>query len=394
MKIFKGITKNVAALGIVSFLTDLSSEMIYPLLPVFLTSVMGASVAFLGLVEGIAESTASILKLFSGWLSDKLNKRKAIVVFGYTLSSVSRPLIAIVSAPFQVLLVRFADRVGKGLRTSPRDALIADSSDKKDYGRAFGFQRALDHLGAVAGPLAAFALLSCYSGNLRTVFALSVIPAIITIVVLVLFVREKKKSTNIIKQPPALTLKPYSRNFKLYMLIVILFTLGNSSDAFLILRARDCGVPLSLIPLIWVALHIVKVLSSLPGGALSDRKGRKPLIITGWLIYGIVYLGFGLAAKGWHIWVLFAVYGLYYGLTESVEKALIADLVPSALRATAFGVYHFAVGIAALPASWIMGVLWQKFGVFYAFSFGAVMSCLAALLFLFFVNTGAKNNSA
>lgn len=391
MKIFKGITKNVFALGIVSFLTDFSSEMIYPLLPLFLTSVLGASTSFLGFIEGIAESTASVLKLFSGWLSDKLNKRKAIVVFGYTLSSISRPLIAIVSKPFHVLLIRFSDRVGKGLRTSPRDALIADSVDKEHYGKAFGFQRALDNLGGVVGPLAAFALLSFYTGDLRLVFAFSAIPAVITVIILVLFVQEKKRSSSDVKRPPTLTLKPFDTNFKLYMLIVLFFTLGNSSDAFLILRARDCGVPISLIPIIWVVLHVVKTLSSMPGGILSDRAGRKPLIVAGWFIYGLVYLGFGFATQSWHVWVLFAVYGLYYGLTEGVEKALIADLVPSNLRATAFGIYYFAVGIAAFPSSWIMGIIWQKFGVVYAFSFGAVMSFIAASMFIVLVKTKTKD---
>jgi len=385
MKLFQGITKNVCALGIVSFLTDLSSEMIYPLLPVFLTSNLKASISFLGLVEGIAESTASILKLFSGYLSDKLNKRKSIVVFGYTLSSIVRPLISIVITPFQVLIIRFLDRVGKGIRTSPRDALIADSVDKENFGKAFGFQRTLDHLGAVFGPIVAFILLNVFFFDLRVVFAFAVLPGLLTIITLVFFVQENKKDTKENILPPKLTLKPFNTNFKLYLLILFIFTLGNSSDAFLILRAKECGVSIALLPILWGVLHIIKSLSSYPSGILSDKLGRKPLIISGWIIYGLVYLGFAFVGKTYEIWILFAVYGLFYGLTEGVEKALVADLVSSEIRATAYGIYHFIIGVSALPSSLIMGLIWQSFGPICAFSFGASLAFISSLLLILLV---------
>lgn len=391
MKLFKGITRNVFALSIVSFLTDLSSEMIYPLMPIFLTSNLKASVSFLGLIEGIAESTASILKLFSGYLSDKLNKRKSLIVFGYTLSSIVRPLISVVIAPFQVLIIRFLDRVGKGIRTSPRDALIADSVDKENFGKAFGFQRALDHLGAVFGPLIAFILLNIFFFDLRVVFAFAAIPAIITVITLIFFVKEKKKTPKESVLPPKLTLKPFDSNFKVYLAIIFIFTLGNSSDAFLILRAKECGVSIVLLPILWGVLHIVKSLSSMPAGILSDKLGRKPLIISGWVIYGLVYLGFAYVTKTYQIWILFAVYGLFYGLTEGVEKALVADLVSSKIRATAYGIYHFTIGISSLPSSLIMGLIWQHYGPICAFGFGASLAFISSILLILLLKIKIKN---
>lgn len=384
-----GITKNVFVLGIVSFLTDVSTEMVYPIIPLFLTTVLGAGTAFVGLVEGIAESTASILKLFSGWLSDKLDKRKSIVVIGYTLSSLTRPLIAISTAAWHILVIRFIDRVGKGVRTSPRDALIADSTDCRSWGKAFGFHRSMDHLGAVVGPLLAFLFLYCFKDNYRGVFWLATIPAIICVIVLVAFVSEKKHEIKRPIAPVALTLKPFSRRFRYLLLIILIFTLGNSSDAFLILRAKGLGVSVALIPIIWVVLHIVKSLSSTPGGILSDKLGRKNVIILGWLIYGLAYLGFGFAAKAYQAWLLFAFYGIYFGLTEGVEKALVTDLVPTELRGTAFGFYNFVIGIAALPASLILGVLWQTVGCKIAFSFGAFLA-LIAMVMLFFLMPGSE----
>lgn len=404
--LFAGISKNVFAMGLTSFLTDFSTELYYPLLPVFLKTILGAGVRFIGIIEGLAETTASLLKLVSGWLSDRLNRRKALVIGGYGLSGLTRPLIAISAAGWHVLGARFIDRIGKGLRTAARDALIADSTSENYRGKAFGFHRAMDHAGAVVGPLVAFAILAALllgSGffadlvrhpvdtlsrmeemqpserNFRTVFWLASIPAILAVFVLIFLVKEIRRTGEYAKLP-ILTLKPFDRYFKRFIPIIILFTLGNSSDAFLILRARDLGVATIFVPILWVALHIVKMLSSMPGGAWSDKVGRRKVIIAGWTVYSLIYLGFAFARHQWHIWSLFTLYGIYFGLTEGTEKAFVADLVPSELRATAYGIYNFAIGIAAFPASFIMGELWQRFNSTVAFTFGAALALVAMIL--------------
>lgn len=373
-----GLSRNVIVLGVVSLCNDASSEMIYPLLPVFLTVTLGATAEMLGLIEGIAESTASLLKLFSGWLSDKLGKRKAITVVGYTVSSLTRPLMAMVAAGWQVMFVRFSDRIGKGLRSSPRDALVADSTDPSLRGRAFGFHRAMDHAGAIIGPLLAMVILALSTENYRLVFILAAIPAFMGVAVLIFGAKEIRPQKA--AQPPTFRLGQFDKNFRYYLVVIILFTLGNSSDAFLLLRAKELGVTPALIPLLWVFHHIVKMTVSVPGGSLSDRIGRKRVIISGWILYAVVYGGFALANTTWHIWALFAIYGIFYGLTEGAEKALVADLVTPELRGTAFGVYNFAIGIGAMPASVIMGMLWHRAGPAPAFTFGAVMALLASML--------------
>jgi MFS family permease len=383
-KIF-GFPKNIFYIGLVSFFTDVSSEMIYPLLPVFLTTVLKAPLAFVGLVEGVAESTASILKLVTGWVSDRLNRRKAFVAAGYILSSAARPLVAFATHPWHVLLVRFADRVGKGVRTAPRDALIADTCDSGEKGKAFGFHRAMDHAGAIAGPAIATLLLAYAFADYRTVFLLAFIPAIAAVLIVLFLVREKKADALCAPAPAKLRFGIFDRNFKMYLAVVFLFTLGNSSDAFLILRARDAGIAAAALPLLWILLHIVKMLSSTPGGMLSDRIGRKKVIVAGWVIYFLSYMGFAFARTPAHIWLLFTGYGFFFGLTESTEKAFVADLVGPEMRGSAFGTYNFAIGIGALPSSLLMGWLWQTFGVVVAFSFGAVMALLAALLLMLFV---------
>jgi MFS family permease len=374
-----GITPNVRALGLVSLLTDASTEMAYPLLPLFLTRTLGAGVAFVGLVEGVAETTASLLKLVSGWLSDRLGRRKAIVVWGYGLSSLTRPLLAMALSPGHVLGIRFLDRIGKGIRTSPRDALIADSTPMAARGTAFGFHRAVDHLGAVMGPVLAFLLLPLVAGSYRAIFWLACIPAALCVLVLVTAVREVP-----VRRPPTrlplLALRSCDARFKRFLLIVTLFTLGNSSDAFLLLRARDVGVSDSLIPLLWAALHVVKSMSTFAGGILSDRIGRRGAIVAGWLVYAAVYAGFAGAASVWQVWGLFLVYGLYFGLTEGGERALVADLVLPETRASAYGVYHTAIGLTALPASLLAGWLWQAFGAPVAFTAGAALAASAAVL--------------
>jgi len=377
--LFSGLTRNIVALGVVSFLTDVSSEMIYPLLPIFLTTVLGSSIAFVGLIEGIAESTASLLKFYSGWLSDRLKKRKLLTLWGYSLSSLTRPLIALSTASWQVLFIRFTDRVGKGIRTSPRDALIADSVSLDCRGKAFGFHRSLDHLGAVIGPLLAFFFLM-QGADFRLVFFLAFIPALISVLVLATFVKEKKGDLE-----PSLPSSDQSpprmiRKFLYFLVIVGLFSLGNSSDAFLILRANECGISLTLIPILWVFLHVIKTLTSFPSGIFSDRFGRGKVVIMGWLIYALVYFEMGRVSTSQEIWLLFGIYGLYFGLTEGVEKALVADLVKGETRGTAYGIYNAVIGISALPASLLMGWLWQAFGVQAAFSFGGGLALLAAVL--------------
>jgi len=374
-----GIPPNVRALGLVSLLTDVSTEMVYPLLPLFLTRTLGAGVAFVGLVEGVAETTASLLKLVSGWLSDRLGRRKGIVVWGYGLSSLTRPLLAMALSPGHVLGVRFLDRIGKGIRTSPRDALIADSTPMAARGTAFGFHRAMDHLGAVVGPVLAFLLLPLVGGSYRGIFWLASIPAVLCVVALVTAVREVP-----VQGPPnrlpLLSLRLYDARFKGFLIIVTLFTLGNSSDAFLLLRAREVGVSDSVIPLLWAALHVVKSMATFTGGILSDRAGRRGAIVAGWLVYAAVYAGFAGVATAWQAWGLFLVYGVYFGLTEGGERALVADLVPPDARASAYGVYHTAMGLAALPASLLTGWLWQAFGAPVAFATGAALAATAAIL--------------
>lgn len=381
--------RNVLALTAVSFFTDVSSEMIYPLLPLFLTGTLGASATVLGAIEGAAESAASLLKLASGWWSDRVTRRKPFVVFGYVLATVARPLIALAQSASQVLAIRLTDRVGKGIRTSPRDALIADSVHPSVRGRAFGFHRAGDHAGAVIGPLIAFALLSGAAVSLRNVFWLAAIPGAIALLVLIIAVREVPRDPLPSPTSPAidagagtLTATPpreLGASFWRYLFVVLLFTLGNCSDAFLLLRANQLGVPIALIPILWAMLHVVKSLSSTPSGALSDRIGRKPLIVSGWVLFAGVYVGMAYATAAWHAWALFAAYGVFFGLTEGTEKAFVADLVPAARRGTAYGWYHFAIGIAALPASLVFGMIWDRAGATAAFTVGASIAIAAAV---------------
>jgi len=372
--------RNVVALAVVSFLTDVSSEMTYPLLPVFLQTVLGASATTVGAIEGAAESTAALLKLFSGWLSDRASRRKPLVLAGYGLASAVRPLIGFAQSAFQVFAVRMSDRVGKGIRTSPRDALIADSVDPSIRGRAFGFHRAADNAGAFVGPLVAFALLRWGRIDLRHVFLWTAVPGALAVAALLLGVREGARELPPKRQAGSLDLRvPLGKRFWAFLGVLLFFTLGNSTDAFLLLRATNLGVSPVLIPILWAMLSLVKAAASMPGGALSDRIGRKPLLVAGWLVYAAVYFGLAQARVSWHAWALFAVYGLYFGLTEGVEKALVADLVPAERRGAAFGWYNLALGLGALPASLIFGALWDGAGPRAAFVFGASMALVAAL---------------
>lgn len=377
---FKGITGNVLILGLVSFFTDVSSEMIYPLLPLFLTGVLGAGPVFLGAIEGVAESTASLLKLISGIVSDRVRSRKRLVLAGYAISSLMRPLIGSAGSPLTVLLIRTGDRVGKGIRTSPRDALIADSVDPSVRGKAFGFHRSMDHAGALVGPLVATFLLAYFISDLRRLFFLAGIPGIAAVLLIVWKVREAPR----VIQPrtrlrlTALPPGPLRR----YLLILFLFTLGNSSDAFLLLKAGAVGTPAYRLPLLWAFFHLVKMLSTMPFGALSDRIGRRSVIVAGWCVYALSYLGFGLARSEIEIWLIFALYGIFFGLTEGVEKAFVADLARDAEVGAAFGWFNFAVGAGALPASLLFGSIWQHEGILAPFLFGATLSGAAAILLL------------
>ncbi len=379
----KGLTRNVVILGFVSLLNDGASEMIYPLLPAFLTAMLGAGPAALGIIEGVAEATASLLKLYSGYLSDRFKRRKGWIVSGYSISNVIRPLIAFSTSWIHVLLLRFSDRVGKGLRTSPRDAIIADSTPAEFRGKAYGFHRAMDHSGAIVGPLAATALLLVYHDNIKTIFLLSIIPGVLAVSLLIFGLKEKTAEV------PRLASSTFNfrsawaemtPGFRKYLGIILIFTLGNSTDAFLLLRAQQLGVPVTLLPMIWVVLHIVKMVFSIPGGMISDRIGRKKVIVAGWIVYALVYAGFGAASQYWHAWALFAVYGVYFGLTEGVEKALVADFAPVHLRGSSFGLYHLIIGVGAFPASLLFGLVWQQFGSSAAFSMGAALALLASMM--------------
>jgi MFS family permease len=385
---------NVLWLSVVSFLNDAASEMIYPLLPAFILQ-LGAGPAFLGLIEGVAEATASLVKLASGWISDRVGKRKALAAWGYTIATLARPFIAASRAAWQVLIVRFADRVGKGVRTAPRDALLAESVAPARRGTAFGIHRAADHAGAVVGPLLASALLLVLPGQLRLVFALAALPGLLAVALLVWRVRESPAGVEGGKPTPepgsataggrraepAATgrFRDLGGTFRRYMAVVVLFTLGNASDAFLLLRAQQLGVAVALIPILWAAFHVSKMIWSVVGGNLADRMGPRGAIVGGWLVYAATYAAFAFAAEAWHAWALFLFYGLFFGLTEAPEKLLVVRLAPAGARGTAFGAYHFSVGIAALPASLLFGEIWQHFGPEAAFLTGAGLALLAAL---------------
>lgn len=390
---YKNLSGNVFALSLVSLLNDTSSDIIYPLLPAFLALTLGASPMIIGVIEGVAESVAAFLKLFSGYLSDKFDSRKLPVFLGYSLASITRPLLAFVGSWQQVLFVRVADRAGKGIRGAPRDAIIAGSVPEEKRGLAFGFNRAADHAGAVLGPIIAFLLLSYFAadvssptaGEYQQVFLFASVPVVVGLFVIVFFVKENKPeklAAETSSSPIKLSLKEFDGNFKRFLIVVALFTLSNSTDAFLLLRAEQAGIQPAVLPLLWMALHLSKVFSSLIFGDLSDRVGRKTLIFAGWILYALVYAGFAFVGSAWQAWALFVIYGVYFGLTEGAEKALVADLVPKTKRGTAYGFYNLAFSITVLPASVIFGALYNYFGAGAAFLTSAAISICAAVLLL------------
>jgi len=374
------LPRAVIALGAVSLFTDLSSEMIYPLLPVFLVGVLGASAVSLGLVEGVAEATASLFKVASGFWSDRVGRRKPLVVAGYGLSGFARPFIGLAWAWPVVLGLRFADRVGKGLRTSPRDALIADVTDPAIRGRAYGWHRAMDHAGAVLGPLAAAGLLAV-GLELGEVFLLAAVPALVVMAILVFAVKETRPTARP-HQSPVGDLGQLGPAYRRLLLAVLVFTLGNSADAFLLLRLSHAGVAPAIVAVLWSAHHVVKMIATAAGGRSCDRWGPKRGVVVGWVLYAAVYLAFGVVDSEWGLIALFLAYGLYFGAAEPAERAWVAALVPERMRGLGFGGYHGAVGLGALPASLLFGWLWSGYGVAFAFSVGAALALLAALMLL------------
>jgi len=386
------LPRNVWAVSLTSFFMDISSEMVINILPLFLSNVLGVKTNIIGLIEGVAEATASLLKVFSGWLSDRLRARKWLAVGGYALSSLAKPFFYFANSWGAVAGVRWADRVGKGIRTAPRDALVADSIDEHHRGLAFGFHRAADTAGAGLGLLIALGVIwlaqaggmELARATFQTVVLISLIPAFLAVLSLAVVARDVPVITR--RKMPKFALRSLGRRFCIFMIIVGLFDLGNSSDAFLVLRAQERGLSVIGVLGMLITFNVVYTLISVPAGSLSDRIGRRRLIVGGWLVYAAIYLGFALAGTGWHVWVLYAIYGVYYGLAYGTTKAMVADIVPEELRGTAYGTYNAVLGILDFPASLIAGFLWQGagqwegFGPSAPFFFGGAMALLAAVL--------------
>ncbi|MBE9472038.1 MAG: MFS transporter [Chloroflexi bacterium] len=388
----RSLPRNVWAVSLTSFFMDISSEMVINILPLFLSNVLGVKTNIIGLIEGVAEATASLLKVFSGWLSDKLRARKWLAVAGYAFSAFSKPFFYFANSWGAVAGVRWADRVGKGIRTAPRDALVADSIDDRHRGLAFGLHRAADTGGAMLGLLIALGVVwLAQAGDMelsrptfQTVVLISLVPAFLAVLSLALGARDVPVTKE--REMPRFAFRSLGRRFCIFMLIVGLFDLGNSSDAFLVLRAQERGLSIIGVLGMLVTFNLVYTLVSTPAGSLSDRLGRRRLIVGGWLVYAVIYLGFALAGKGWHIWVLYAIYGVYYGLAYGTTKAMVADIVPEELRGTAYGTYNAVLGILDFPASLFAGFLWQGVGTWEGFGpsapfyFGGALALMAAVL--------------
>ena len=376
--------RNVWVAGLVSLFTDISSEMIVPVLPLYLTGVLGAPAMVVGLIEGVAETSASLTKSVSGWLSDQVGRRKPLMVFGYGLSNLIKPLLGLTTGAGQVLAIRFADRFSKGVRGAPRDALIADSTPPDLRGRAFGLHRALDTVGAAIGPLLAALLLVLYADNFRAVFWWTAVPGGISVLRLLAFLRPPGARAAARGVPRrqgwSLSLRPLAPRLRWFVLISTLFALGNSADAFLVLRARGLGLAAGMVPLAYFLFNTTYALLSYPAGALSDRIGRRPVIIAGFLAFALIYAGFGAATQPWQVWGLFALYGLYYAGTEGIARAYLTDHAPAERRGSAIGVFNAYTGLAALPASWLAGLLWDRWGPPATFFCSAAIALLAAVL--------------
>jgi MFS family permease len=400
----KQLPRNVWAVGLTSFFMDISSEMVLNILPLFLANVLGVQTSIIGLIEGFAEATASIVKLFSGWLSDKLGGRKWLAVAGYGLSAITKPFFYFANSWELIAAVRWADRVGKGIRTAPRDALVADSVTKETRGLAFGFHRAMDTAGALVGILIAVFVvwlaqqnsLDLSKSTFQTVVLISLLPAFLA--VLSLAVGAKDVPVKGQRAAPKFSLRGMGKPFMAFLLIVGIFTLGNSSDAFLVLRAQNLGISVTGILIMLVMFNLIYSLVSTPAGSLSDRVGRRRLIIGGWLVYAVIYLGFAFAQAAWQVWALYVAYGLYYGMAYGTANALVADLVPENLRGTAYGTYNAIIGFLAFPASFIAGLLWQGAGAWSGFGpsapflFGGTLALIAAFLMAFWMPKISSKN--
>ena len=376
-----GFSRNIINTGIISFLTDCSVKIIYSIMPMFLMS-LGASKTSLALIEGIAESTASVFKVISGFWSDKIGKNKPFMLIGYGLSALVLPLYAFVLSPLHVLIIRFTERVGKGIRTAPRDSLIAGSVTNGETGKSFGLQKAMDNSGAIVGPLVAFGLLSFFPGNYRLIMFLAGIPAIFAIFVIIFGLKEVSKSKH--ELFTKFHFKDFSPKFYLFLGVIFIFTLGNSTDALLMVKANELGIKVAYIPLVYLITSVVSVIMAIPIGTLSDKIGKEKILIVGFVIYAAVYYGFGATNGTGLIVILFALYGLYSAATDGIQKAFISDLVDKNKKGTAMGIYNALLGITLLPASLIAGLLYDKVDSNAPFYFGAVMAILSAICMLLF----------
>lgn len=378
------MSRPVLVLGLSSLLNDIASEMVFPLLPLFVVTVLGGTRASLGIIEGAADSLASLLKLAAGHWSDRAQNRRWFILIGYGFTALLRPLLGFTTAPWQVGGIRLADRFGKGIRSAPRDALIADSVPHEQRGRAFGFNRAMDHAGAATGPLLATVFLWFWPEQLRILMMLAIVPGIILIALVAWGLpREPRRDSPADQaEPLRLTLRPFDRRFRGFLAALVLFTLGNSSDAFLLVRAGELGVPTVWLPALWGLFHVAKSFGVWWMGRQVDRFGPRGMIVAGWMWYAGVYLLFALASEAWHVWALFLLYAVFYSLTEPAEKTLVAALAGPQRRGLAFGWFNFAIGIATLPASVVFGLLYDRWGGLAAFGTGSTLALLASVLFV------------
>ena len=384
-----GLEWNIFFAGITSFLTDTTTKMIYAVMPLFLLSI-GASKTELSIIEGIAESTASVLKALSGWWSDKIGRNKPFMVIGYAMTALLSPLFSIATSPVQVLLIRFTERVGKGIRTAPRDSLIAGSSGDGERGKSFGFHKAMDNSGAIVGPLLAFAILSAFPTDYRKVFLISAIPGILGVLAIVLFIKEAKKSKA--ELLGKIHYKDFDSRYYVFLGIAFIFALGNSTDALLLVKANDVGIQALFIPLVYLIFNSASVLLAIPAGILSDQYGRERLIIFGYLLYAVIYFGFGWTSQASVVILLFALYGLYSAATDGIQKALVADLIDKNKRGTGLGLYNSLIGMTLLPASIIAGLLYDKVDNRAPFFFGAAMALIAAMCMVGFYRRRIRAN--
>jgi len=388
-KIF-GFERNILFTGLTSFLTDTSVKMIYSVMPMFLMSI-GASKASLGLIEGVAESTASLIKALSGFWSDRIGKNKPFMLAGYALSAIILPFYALVISPMQVLLLRFAERFGKGIRTAPRDSLIAGSVTNNETGKGFGLQKAMDNSGAIAGPLIAFAILSLFPDNYRLIFLIAGLPALAGVFVIIFGIKEAKKNkTELIRK---FRFGDFSKRYWFFLAIIFIFTLGNSTDALLLVKANEAGIKVAFIPLVYLITNVVSVIAAIPAGMLSDRIGKEKLLIAGFLIYAVVYFLFGTDVGEGTLFILFALYGLYSAATDGIQKAFVADVADANKKGTALGIYNAMLGITLLPASLIAGFLYDRVNSSVPFMFGSAMALLAAILMIVYMMTGSRSGN-